>query len=156
MRKLILAAALSGLAMNGPTQAGSANTTFDVNISLTAACALGSITALDFTYTAFQGGIANSTGGGFNVSCSGTLPYTFGLTASPGPASPPGSASITVTDSFLNIDYVINAPAGGTGNGAAQPKTVSGTIAAGPAGACATTCNNSTATNKTHYLIVNF
>ena len=157
MRKLIVAAALAGMGMNGPAQAlGSANQTFDVNISLTAACQLSTITAVAFTYTAFQATPASSAGGAFTVTCSTGLAYTFGLTPSPGPAAPPGLASITVNDSFLLIDYTINAPAGGTGDGTAQAKTVAGTIAAGLQGSCTSTCNNSTATNKTHYLVVNY
>lgn len=155
MRKLILAAVLAGLGMQGPVQAGSANTTFDVNITLTGACTLGAITALDFAYTAF-GPLTNSTGGGFNITCTNGLGYTFGLTASPGPAAPPGLGSINVLDSAVNLNYTINAPAGGSGNGLAQPLTVSGTIAAGQAGNCTPACNNAAATNKTHYLIVTY
>jgi len=159
MKKLVLAAALfSGVGISTwVAQAASTSGTFNVNVALTSSCSLSAITALDFTYTSFQGVVANATGGGFTVSCTNTLPYSFGLNAG-GTASPPGTATITVTDNVVNLQYTIaTSAASGTGNGAAQSYNVTGTMASGQSGTCATaSCTNATATNKTQTLNVTF
>ena len=159
MKKLMLAALLSGAAITAwVAQAASTSGTFNVNITLTSNCTLSAITAVDFTYTSFQGGAATATGGGYTVSCTNTLPYTFGLQTGSGAASPPGAATITVTDNAVNLQYTLGTnAAGGTGNGAAQAHSVTGTMASGQSGTCATaSCTNAAATNKTQTLIVNF
>ena len=160
MKKLILAAALfSGVGVSTwIAQAASTSGTFNVNVTLNSNCSLSAITALDFTYTSFQGGAATATGGGFTVSCTNTLPYTFGLQAGSGAAVPPGAATVTVTDNAVNLQYVVGtSAAGGTGSGAAQSYNVTGTMAAGQPGTCATaSCTNAAATNKTQTLILNF
>src|SRR5437868_15424203 len=122
MKKLVLAAALfSGVGISTwVAQAASTSGTFNVNVALPSSCSLSAITALDFTYTSFQGVVANATGGGFTVSCTNTLPYTFGLNAG-NSATAPGAATITVTDNAVNLQYTVGTnAAGGTGHGAAQ------------------------------------
>jgi spore coat protein U-like protein len=159
MKKLILAAALfAGVGISTwVAQAASTSGTFNVNVTLSSTCSLSAITALDFTYTSFQGAVANATGGGFTVSCTNTLPYTFGLNAG-NSATAPGTATITVTDNAVNLQYVVGtSAAGGTGSGAAQSYNVTGTMASGQSGTCATaSCTNAAATNKTQTLILNF
>jgi spore coat protein U-like protein len=159
MKRLILAALLCGAATSGwLAHAGNTSGTFNVNVTLTSNCSLSAITAVDFSYTSSQGSAANSTGGGFTVSCTNTLPYTLGLQSGNGAPTPPGAASITVTDDAVNLQYTLSrSAAGGTGNGAAQSYSVNGTMAAGQSGTCASaSCTNASATNKTHTLIVGF
>jgi spore coat protein U-like protein len=157
MKRLIIAAAIGAASLQFPaTQAANSSSTFDVTIALTSACTIGAITAVDFAYTSF-GALANSTGGTFNITCTNTMPYTFGLQAGNGAAVPPGAATINVTDDAVNLAYTLSAPAGGNGSGAVQGKTISGTMAAAQSGNCGSaTCTNGAATNKTQTLIVNF
>jgi spore coat protein U-like protein len=157
MKRLIVAAAISAAALQFPaTQAANSSSTFDVTITLTSACTIGAIAAVDFAYTSF-GALTNSTGGTFNLTCTNTLPYTFGLQAGNGAAVPPGAATLNVTDNAVNLAYTLTAPAGANGNGLAQAKTIAGSMAASQSGNCAAaSCTNAAATNKTQTLIVNF
>jgi spore coat protein U-like protein len=158
MRKLIFGALLA-IGVIQPAAAQTASGQFDVNINLTAGCSLSAITAVDFAYTSFQGGIANATNGGFSVTCTNSLPYTFGLQSGAGAATPPGAATIgPINDDAVNLAYSLAlSAAGGVGSGAAQGYSVTGTMAAGQAGTCAVSpCNNGAATNNTHTLIVNY
>jgi spore coat protein U-like protein len=156
MKKLAILAAL-GLAVCVPvTEAANTTGTFDVTINLTSSCSIGAIANVVFDYTSFQVGNQPSTGGGFNLTCTNTLPYTFGLVAGAGGAAP-GAASINVTDAAVNLSYTLNAPAGANGNGAAQAITISGTMAGAQGGTCAAaTCSNAGSGNKTQTLVVNF
>jgi len=159
MTKFVLTAVLSVAALTpGVSSAQSTSGTFNVNITLTSACTLSAITALDFAYTSLQVGAQAATGGGLTVSCTNTLPYTFGLQAGNGAAVPPGAATIgPITDTAVNLAYSLTRPAGAVGNGLAQAATITGTMAANQAGTCATaSCSNAAATNRTHTLIVNF
>ena len=85
---------------------------------------------------------AGSTSGTFNVNV--TLTSSCTLAA--------------VTDNAVNLNYSLGLSAvGGTGNGLAQPFSVTGTMAGSQAGTCAVaSCTNAAATNKTHTLIVNY
>lgn len=157
--KALAAAALFAAGMSGSSYAASTSGTVAVDITLTSACTVSAITNVAFAYTSFQGVIQNSTGGGFTVTCTNTLPYTFGLQAGVLAPVPPGAASINVTDSVVNLAYTLNAPAGAVGNAAAQNHTVAGTMAASQSGDCATLggiCTNAGATNRIHTLIVNW
>ena len=158
MKRILTATAIAAALAAGNAQAGNTSGTFNVNVTLTSACTLSAVTAVDFAYTSLQAAVANATGGGFSVSCTSTLPYTFGLQAGNGAATPPGAASINVTDNSVNLNYTLNlSAAGGTGNGAAQAFSVTGTMAGSQAGTCAAaSCTNAAATNKTHTLIVNY
>lgn len=157
MKKLIFGLLLAVAVIN-PAAAQSTSGQFDVNITLTSGCSLSAITAVDFAYTSFQAGVANATNGGFTVSCTNSLPYTFGLQVGNGAATPPGAATINVTDDAVDLGYTLAlSAAGGAGNGAAQAYSVTGTMAAGQAGTCAAaSCTNAAATNNTHTLIVNY
>lgn len=159
VNRFVVAAVLSVAGLtSGVSHAQSTSGTFNVNITLTSACTLSAITALDFAYTSFQAGVQAATGGGLTVSCTNTLPYTFGLQAGTGAAVPPGAASIgPINDNAVNLAYTLTRPAGTSGNGVAQAHTLTGSMAASQAGTCATaSCTNAAATNKTHTLIVNF
>lgn len=159
MKRIILSAIVSAAALCAPlAQAQTASGTFNVNVTLTSVCSLSAITAIDFAYTSFQGGVANGTNGGFTVSCTNTLPYNFGLQAGTGPVVPPGSATINVTDDAVNLAYTLGTnAASGAGNGTPQNYNITGTMAAGQGGTCGSaSCNNATATNRTHTLIVTY
>ena len=159
MKKLLLAA-IVGLTslLSSTAQAQSTSGTFNVNITLTSACTLSAITAVNFAYTSFQVGASAATGGGFTVSCTNSHPYTFGLEAGSGAAVPPGTATIGVTDAALNLAYTLGlSAAGGTGSGVAQGYNITGTMAGSQAGTCVgATCTNAASGNKVQTLIVNF
>ena len=158
MKRILTATAIAAALAAGNAQAGSTSGTFTVNVTLTSACTLGAVTNVAFAYTSLQAAVANATGGGFSVSCTNSLPYTFGLQAGNGAATPPGAATIAVTDNAVNLNYSLGlSAAGATGNGAAQAFSVTGTMAGSQAGTCAAaSCTNGAATNKIHTLIVNY
>jgi spore coat protein U-like protein len=158
MKRILTATAIAAALSAGNAQAGSTSGTFNVNVTLTSACTLSAVTNVAFAYTSLQVGAAAATGGGFSVSCTNTLPYTFGLQSGNGAATPPGAASISILDDAVNLNYSLGlSAAGGTGNGAAQAFSVTGTMAGNQAGTCAAaSCTNGAATNKIHTLIVNY
>ena len=149
MKRILTATAIAAALTAGNAQAGNTSGTFTVNVTLTSACTLSAVTAVDFAYTSLQAAVANATGGGFSVSCTNTLPYTFGLQAGNGAATPPGAATIAVTDNAVNLNYSLGlSAAGATGNGAAQAFSVTGTMAGSQAGTCAAaSCTNGAVTN---------
>ena len=160
MKRVILWAVVSAAAVLVVPQAHAqtASGTFNVNITLTSVCTLSAIGDVSFTYTSLQAGVSNATGGAYTVSCTNSLPYTFGLQAGTGALTPPFSPTISVSDNFVNLSYQLGtSAAGGTGNGAAQPYSITGTMAAGQGGTCgAASCNNGSATNRTHTLVVQY
>lgn len=160
VKRIAALVAVLGAATLAPGVSEAANTsnTFNVNITLTSTCTLGAVTAVDFAYTSAQGGAQAGTGGGFNVTCTNSFPYTFGLQTGNGAAVPPGSATINVTDNAVNLNYTLGtSAAGGTGNGVAQAYTVTGTMGANQSGTCAgASCTNGASTNHVHTLILNY
>jgi spore coat protein U-like protein len=158
MKRILTATAIAAALAAGSAQAGSTSGTFNVNVTLTSSCTLGAVTNLAFAYTSLQAGGATATGGGFSVSCTTSLPYTFGLQTGAGPATPPGGATISVLDDAVQLNYSLGlSAAGGTGSGSAQAYSVTGTMAGNQAGTCAVaSCTNAGATNRTHTLIVNY
>ena len=158
MKKLIASLLVAGAFGVATTDAANTSGQFNVNMTLTSTCSLSAVTAIDFAYTSLQGAVANGTNGNFTVTCTNSLPYTFGLQSGTGAATPPGAATITVTDNAVNLQYVLGtSAAGGTGSGAVQSYNVTGTMAAGQSGTCAAaSCTNAAATNKTHTLILNY
>lgn len=160
MKKLAVAVAAIGAVALGTDVAQAANGSqqFNVNINLTATCTLGAVGPVAFSYVSLQGGAQAGTGGGFNVTCTNTLPYTFGLQAGNGAATPPGTSTINVTDAAVNLNYSLGlSAAGGTGNGAAQPFSVTGTMGANQSGTCATgSCTNAASSNAIQTLILNY
>lgn len=158
---MVVAAALASLAAVGSlslprtSEAATASTPFSVDITLTSSCTFTNIVNVAFAYTSLQGGAQASTGGTLDVTCPLNLAYTSGLVASGSAAAP--AASINVTDAAVNLNYTLNAPAGGPGTGAAQAKTISGSMGANQAGTCATaSCTNAASANRTHTLVVTF
>lgn len=150
MKKVVLAAAL-GLAsvlatVSTQSMAAAATGTFNVNITLTSACKVNSISDLALSYTSFQTSAASSTGGAVSLSCTNGLPYTLALDQT------------SVTDDAVNLPYTLSLSAGtGTGNGGAQSFTVSGSIAANLAGDCTgSSCTNTAATNKQRTLTITY
>ena len=163
IKKLAVAVAALGAVAVGSGVAQAANTSgsFNVNITLTSSCVLGTISAVTFAYTTQQVAASNAGGGGFNVTCTNTLPYTFGLSAGT-PGTAPGTSTLNVTDNGVNLAYQLNlSAAGGTGNGNAQSFTIGGTMAGGQSGTCAAgSCTNTagatTSTNNVQTLFVTY
>lgn len=158
MKRLIAASAVAAALASASVHAGNTSGQFNVVITLTSACTLSAVNAVNFAYTSLQGAAATGTGGGFSVTCTNSLPYTFGLQSGSGAATPPGAATISVTDNAVNLGYTLGlSAAGGTGNGAAQSYSVTGSMSANQAGTCAAaSCSNAAATNKTNTLILNY
>jgi spore coat protein U-like protein len=158
MKRIIAATAVAAALAAGNAQAGSTSGQFNVNVTLTSACTVSAVTDLAFAYTSLQAGAASATGGGFSVACTSSLPYTFGLQSGAGAATPPGAATISVTDNAVNLGYSLGlSAAGGTGSGASQAYSVTGSMAGSQAGTCAAaSCTNAGATNKTHTLILSY
>lgn len=157
MKKLLLTAALS-LAAVGATAATTSGT-FNVNINLTASCKLSSITDMLFDYTSFQAGAQASTGGGFTLQCTnGLAAPAFAVKL--GTAAGAGTASVTTTDSALNLVYTVSAPTAAiTPDGTAKSYSLAGSMAANQSGTCASSaapCTNTSATNKQYTLVVTY
>ena len=145
MKKLMMVAALGAAGLMGTAQAATVNNTFDVDINLTSACQLSTITNVTFAYTSFQVGAATSAGGAYTVTCTTNLPYTMALDQT------------NILDDALQLNYTLAVPAGGTGNGAAQAYSVTGNMPGNQGGDCAAaTCNNAAATNNTRTLTVTY
>ena len=161
MKQLILAVLVWAAAIPGAFAQSPQSDQFDVNITLTSACSLSTVTDVAFAYTSFQAGNASPTGGtgAFSVTCTNSFPYTLGLQQGTGAPSGAGAGSIgPITDDNVNLAYTLTlASTSGTGNGVAQPLNIGGSIASGQSGTCTTaSCTNTTATNKTHTLILTY
>src|SRR4051812_32349328 len=105
MKKLVLALAAAAVIGTAPSDAATTSGTFNVNVTLNSTCSLSSIAALDFTYTSFQGTASTATGGGYTLTCTNALPYSFGLQLGAGTPVPPGTATITATDNAVQLQY---------------------------------------------------
>lgn len=159
MKKLILAAAMAGVGLVGTGSAAAATTsgTFNATISLNASCVLSTVNDLAFTYTSFQATAASATGGGFTLQCTnGLAAPTFQVKQGTGTAA----ASVTTTDSALNLQYTVTAPTAAiTPDGTAKSYSITGSMGANQSGTCsssATACSNTSATNKNYTLIVSY
>lgn len=125
----LLAAALQPAAHAGTT--GPVN--FTVQATVQSACALTTPANLVFSYVA-MGGAVTATGGGFNVTCTGSLPYTVAVSPTSG--------------TLVGLNYTLGlTSAGSTGTGSAQANAVTGAMVAGQAGTCATASCTATATH---------
>ncbi|OGB00226.1 MAG: hypothetical protein A3E79_13445 [Burkholderiales bacterium RIFCSPHIGHO2_12_FULL_61_11] len=149
MKKTLSIAALSLLSLSSlltaPAQAATATGTFNVGLTLTSKCEINNPTDLAMTYTSFQTGASTGTST-INVKCTNTLPYSLALD------------SLSVTDADTNLTYTL-ALSGATaaGTGADQVITVTGNIASGQSGNCATaSCTNAASANKQRTLTVTY
>ena len=148
MNKLLLASALMSLALvtSPAARAASATGTFEVQINLTTACTLtppaGPVT---FDYTSLQSGAQGLTANGtFSVQCTQNLPYTLALDrVAPDTAT---GTTYSYTDATTALGYTLTlSAAGGSGNGAAQSYSISGSMAGGQGGQCGTAPAQNTA-----------
>lgn len=154
MKKIAVAATLAFAGLFTAFQASAASPqtdTFDVNINLTTGCIISQAPgAVSFTYTAFAGSAQPlDSNGAFKVKCTKNLNFTLALD---------GGGSYT--DDATNLAYTLSLSAGsGTGTGADQPYSITGSMAPGQAGQCAATgasCDNTAATNKTRTLTLSY
>jgi spore coat protein U-like protein len=120
--------------------------TFSISITSITNCTLTAPPSLAFNYTSFQGAAATPSAN-FSINCTTGLPYTIALDNT-GP----------ITDNAVNLTYSLGlSAAGGAGTGVNQTYQVTGTMAGGQSGVCATLpCNNSLATNKTRTITVTY
>lgn len=108
-------------------------TNFNVTVTLTTACSATAPADVVFAYTSFQVANQASTGGGFSVTCTNTLPYSMSLSAASG--------------TIIGLNYQLALPgqalgaAGplpiGSGSGAVQALAITGQMASGQSGTCA-------------------
>lgn len=137
-RAAALKAALAGLALalSLPGHAVTASASFNVTASLTSACQITAApTNVAFTYSSFQGTVANSTGGVFSVQCTTNLPYSLSVSATSG--------------TVVGLAYTLSVPGTTfTGTGLVVNHTISGTMAAGQAGTCASSASPCTGSNS--------
>jgi spore coat protein U-like protein len=131
------------LALAIPAHAATTTNTFNVTATLTSKCEVTTAPAdVAFAYISFQTGAQPSTGGGFAVRCTNTLPYSLSLTAT--------------TGTVVGLAYSISVPATNfVGTGANVSHTVSGTMASGQAGTCAVSATACTGSNQ-HTLTVTY
>ena len=134
---LAKAAALAGVMLCGVHPAAKAGTTGPVNFTVSAtvqsACTLSTPANLVFSYVAL-GPAVSATGGGFTVTCTGSLPYTVAVSATSG--------------TLVGLSYTLGVTsASATGNGAAQTNSVTGSMVAGQPGTCTTASCSATATH---------
>lgn len=153
MKKILSIAALSLLSLSSlftaPAQAVGTSTAagnFDVGVTLTPKCEITTPSAMTISYTSFQTGPSTGTSTA-NVRCTNTLGYELTL-----------DTATAVTDTDTNLDYTLSLSAAtGTGTGINQLVTVTGTMASGQSGTCATaSCTNTSSTNKQHTLTVTY
>jgi Spore Coat Protein U domain len=158
MNKIVLASALGLAALVSSMSAQAVDVTgnFNVNITLTANCAITTAaTDINLTYTSFQ--TAASTGStNFNVRCTTGLPYTVKLDGTP------AGLVYSYTDVTTALPYTLTLnSAGANGNAANQNYTVAASIALGLSGNCATpggSCTNNiaAATDRTRTVTITY
>jgi spore coat protein U-like protein len=160
MKKLGLLAAMMASLISISSQAATTTSNFNVDITLTSACAItvapGAVT---FTYISMQGAAAAAVGTSFDVTCTNGLPYTAMINDSSGTGAGPGVYGIT--DAATNLSYTLDLNGGGdlagVGSGAAQTINIGGTMAANQAGTCgAGSCTNAASANRTQTLTISY
>ena len=154
MKKLLVSAlAAVGLMAGsiGAVQAATAVTpgAFNVTVTLASVCTITTPTTVAFgTYTSFQAGPINSTGGQFDIRCTNGLTPTLSYTGTPTGGSLTASGGTFTSTNLaytLGIGTVLGAAAAtgavtvSAGNGALQTYFVNGSMAGGQGGTCATT-----------------
>lgn len=136
------------ISVNSTSSIGSSlgQTAFNVTTRLLDACSLRTPpTNMTINYTSFDTTAGTGTDN-FAVRCTNSTPYTLALDQT------------SVTDNALNLVYTLALSANsGTGSGVDQSYTITGTMAAGQVGTCASAnCNNNAATNKNRTLTVSY
>jgi hypothetical protein len=140
MKKLfpIVCFGLAAIAASS-AHATTATDTFNVSITLTSVCQITTVPAgASFTYSSFQTSAA-AFSDSFNIRCTNTLPISS-VTLD----------QTSVTDSATNLAYTLalgTIPSAGTG--ATQTIPITGSMAAGQAGTCASAnCTNASSSNR--------
>ena len=148
MKKIALIAAMAAaLASSFSAQAASVSGGFNVVVNLTSACEITtpSISALTLNYTSFQTTDATGTTN-FDVRCTTSLPYTISLGSASGTDNAGFGAQTAGANTSLNYSLAVDG-SGRTGTGlTAITHTITGTVANGQSGTCATaTCSDTLA-----------
>ena len=127
MKKLIaITAAAAIVAMTGTAMAaGSAN--LDVTATVTGTCSVSGGTLAFGALDPLTAPEVTANSAGVSVTCTNGQAYTLDTTANRGTVGNPG----VLGNGTSTIQYTIAYTATGMGNGAAQPVSITGTIAAG-------------------------
>lgn len=142
MKRFILAiTAIVAALFSVSSQALTATGTFNVTINFTSACTVNTAgLAPIFNYTSGQGAAAAfATAQSYTVTCTSGVPYTMSLDA--GGTGYTGAFTAptgTYTNTASGLIYSLTLPAAAAGTGAAQTYALTGSMAAGQAGTCAT------------------
>ncbi len=151
-RQVISTVAAAAIALLGAqSHATTTNTTFDVNITLTAACTVAAPAAVSFAYTSLGSAVSATGGGGGTVTCTHLLPFTMFLDDGAGGQAATASKEYTDADKNLTYTLTLNPPAL-IGTGSAQTYSVGGSMAANQPGKCATATCVPTAIARTIYV----
>jgi hypothetical protein len=154
MNKLILATMLGAAALvSAPSFAANATDNVSVAINLTPICQITTPGALTFNYQSFQSGAATATGGAFTIKCTTSLPYKVGFDSTATPATP---QTVTAAASNLQLGYSLGLSGSttGTGTGAtAISLSVTGSMASGQSGDCATGAGCTASENQAVFVV---
>ncbi|MGZ5180751.1 MAG: spore coat protein U domain-containing protein [Ramlibacter sp.] len=150
--------AAAAFAWCGNASAATATGTFSVGITLNSNCLVNTTaTNVAFTYYSFtgaasSGSAAATSNSSFTLQCTNTLAVSS--IALDGTAS---AGVYSYTDSATNLTYTLQLGATPASDGTAKTVSITGSMAAGQAGICATTtCSNGSSTNKTRTITVTF
>ena len=160
MKKLLSSIALAIISIASlHAQAATATgpSTFDVTINLTSKCEIQTVPTAAFTYTSFSATAVTMPASSFNVRCTNNLPIASILLDNGAGGAATGLTQ-GYTDAATNLAYSLtlgSVPTAGTG--IAQTVSLTGTMAAGQAGTCATaSCTNTSSGNKTRTITLSY
>ena len=153
MKKLHLAVALAVATLSTiPAFAASATADVPVVINLTPVCQITTPGNLTFTYVSFQTGISTGVGGAFTIRCTTSLPYKVGFDATAAPLT----KTVAASAANLQLGYGLGLSGTTTGSGTgltAIALSVTGTMAAGQSGTCATGAGCTATENNAVYVV---
>lgn len=167
MKKILSIAALSLLSLSSLlTAPAQAQAVFNVGITLTSVCEIstGPAPVVFPTYTSFQVGSTNSTGGAFKIKCTNTLPYTLALDtlAIDGTEVADGDTALKYTLTLKNSGgTTVSSTTANIGNGlaAGEAFTIVGFMGGTQSGNCTAlggSCDNALGSNNQRTLTISY
>ena len=153
MKKLLLLIASTlAMAASMPAAAITANGAVPISITLTPLCVVTAPAAVTMTYTSFDTGAASNAQTG-QVKCTNLRTYRIAFSST-------DNTVLTASGTGVGLNYTLTLSGNGAGanstrSGVDQSYTVTGGIAAGQAGDCASgaSCTYTNATAATMYVI---
>ena len=157
VKKLLLILIAAALAAAGvAASAATATNTFPVTINMSSACEVVTVPTIAFTYTSFQAAAATASST-FTVRCTNTKTITS-VRLDDGAGGIATGLTQAYTDLATGLGYSLTlagVPTAGTGT--AQTINISGSMAGGQSGTCATaTCDNTASTNRVRTITVTY